>query len=313
MQPSTDLQVVEVTQSDLAIARPPEVVLQEARRAADALKDVISKKERPVIFNREQYLEFEDWQTIGNFYGLKAKTGEAEPVTIDGIAGAKARAEVIDVRTGRVVGGAEAYCLRDEPNWQKKPWFQLASMAQTRAGSKSLRNILAWVVVLAGYKPTPAEEMDGIIKPSIPQVRPRNDATMVQPPTDRYTGESKQEEDGASQYSGAADNAPVQQPSDAPPAQSPSAFARQMADKMDDQYDEGVITNYVKYQGTKAYQKGCSPGYFDLEDGQGGLIRKMKYMDPDLDVTSGLKRVYYRTENFKGKTSYAVTKIEAMD
>jgi len=39
------------------------------------------------------------------------------------------------------------------------PWFQLASMAQTRAGAKALRNRLAWVVVLAGYKPTPAEEM----------------------------------------------------------------------------------------------------------------------------------------------------------
>ena len=134
-----------------------------------------------------------------------------------------------------------------------------------------------------------------------------------QQPTDKYTGESKQEEDGASQYSGAADNAPVQQPSDAPPAQSPSAFARQMADQMDDQYDEGIITNYVKYQGQKAYQKGCSPGYFDLEDGQGGLVRKFKYLDPSLDVTSGLKRVYYRTENFKGKTSYAVTKIEAIE
>lgn len=43
------------------------------------------------------------------------------------------------------------------------PEFQLRSMAQTRAGSKALRNVLAWVAVLAGYKPTPAEEMDGII------------------------------------------------------------------------------------------------------------------------------------------------------
>ena len=32
-------------------------------------------------------------------------------------------------------------------------------MAQTRAGAKAFRNILAWVVVLAGYKGTPAEEM----------------------------------------------------------------------------------------------------------------------------------------------------------
>ena len=33
-------------------------------------------------------------------------------------------------------------------------------MAQTRACAKALRNVLAWVVVLAGYAPTPAEEMD---------------------------------------------------------------------------------------------------------------------------------------------------------
>jgi len=32
-------------------------------------------------------------------------------------------------------------------------------MAQTRAGAKALRNVLAWVVVLAGYRPTPAEEL----------------------------------------------------------------------------------------------------------------------------------------------------------
>jgi len=32
-------------------------------------------------------------------------------------------------------------------------------MAQTRACAKALRNVLAWVVVLAGYRPTPAEEM----------------------------------------------------------------------------------------------------------------------------------------------------------
>jgi hypothetical protein len=32
-------------------------------------------------------------------------------------------------------------------------------MAQTRAGAKAMRNALAWVVVLAGYRPTPAEEL----------------------------------------------------------------------------------------------------------------------------------------------------------
>src|SRR5262249_527648 len=42
------------------------------------------------------------------------------------------------------------------------PMFQLASMAQTRANAKVLRNVLSWVAVLAGYKPTPAEEIEDL-------------------------------------------------------------------------------------------------------------------------------------------------------
>jgi hypothetical protein len=157
--------------------RSPEAQLADALTAAKALNTVISQKKKPVMMNGEQYLEFEDWQTVGQFYGYSVKTGEPEPVEIDGVKGAKAKAYLINFRTGEIVGGAEAYCMRDEPKWNTRakydyidnkrvkvgeepvPWFQLASMAQTRAGAKAFRNRLAWVVVLAGYKPTPAEEI----------------------------------------------------------------------------------------------------------------------------------------------------------
>lgn len=43
------------------------------------------------------------------------------------------------------------------------PLFQLESMSQTRAQAKALRSCFAWVVVLAGFAATPAEEMDGVI------------------------------------------------------------------------------------------------------------------------------------------------------
>jgi len=153
------MEVKEGESSLRPLVQAPEVVLQEAQRAASALQRVVAGKRKPVIFKGEQYLEFEDWQTVGKFYGLCARTFEATPAEIFGVKGAKARAEVVDLRTGQVVGGAEAYCMRDEENWAVKPWFQLASMAQTRAGAKALRNVLAWVVVLAGYRPTPAEEL----------------------------------------------------------------------------------------------------------------------------------------------------------
>lgn len=148
-------------QEGLAITRAPEVVLSEAKRAAAALGDVIRGKAKPVIFNGEQYLEFEDWQTVGRFYGVTAKVVSTASVTFGDVIGFEARAVVVR-QDGAEISAADSMCLNDEPNWKDKPLFQLRSMAQTRACSKALRNVLAWVVVLAGYKPTPAEEMDGV-------------------------------------------------------------------------------------------------------------------------------------------------------
>lgn len=154
--------VVQEVRHDLSIAREPEAVLAEAQRAAKSLKDVIAKKEKPVIFNGQQYLEFEDWQTCGKFYGITAKIVETKYVEFGDVKGFEARAVAYHIPTGQEVSAADAMCLSDEPNWNRKPLFQLRSMAQTRACAKALRNVLAWVVVLAGYKPTPAEEMDAV-------------------------------------------------------------------------------------------------------------------------------------------------------
>lgn len=157
---SNELAVYEQN-TDVMIVRPPEVVLAEAQKAAKALAEVVSKKRKPVVFNGEQYLEFEDWQTCGKFYGLTAKVVSTQFIDYGAVQGFEAKADTIRLSDGMVISSAEAMCLNDEPNWSKKPLFQLRSMAQTRACSKSLRNVLAWVVVLAGYKPTPAEEMTG--------------------------------------------------------------------------------------------------------------------------------------------------------
>jgi len=144
---------------DLSLARDPVQVLDDARRAAQALKSVIDSKPKPVRFNNETYLEFEDWQTVGRFYGITAKVVHTAPVEFDGVRGFEARAVAIHAATGVEVSAADSMCLSDERTWNTRPLVQLRSMAQTRACSKALRNVLAWVVVLAGYRPTPAEEM----------------------------------------------------------------------------------------------------------------------------------------------------------
>jgi hypothetical protein len=177
--------ITETLNTEVGIYSPPQAILENAMVAAKALKTVLAGKLKPVMMNGEQYLEFEDWQTVGQFYGYTVKTGEAVECEVAGVKGAKARADLISLKTGQFIGGAEAYCMRDEDHWNTRakyewlenengkrvktkvgdetvPWFQLASMAQTRAGAKAFRNRLAWVVVLAGYKATPAEELQGM-------------------------------------------------------------------------------------------------------------------------------------------------------
>jgi len=154
---SNELAVYE-SSGDIAINRAPEEVLEEAKKAAKALGDVVRNKKKPVIMNGEQYLEFEDWQTVGRFYGVTAKVISTEFIQYGEVQGFEAKA--VAVRPdGMEVSAAEAMCMNDEPNWKSKPLFQLRSMAQTRACAKALRNCLAWVVVLAGYRATPAEEI----------------------------------------------------------------------------------------------------------------------------------------------------------
>jgi len=164
-----------------AAAESPAAVLARATEAAKTLGTVLKQKADPVKFNGQQYLEFEDWQTVGNFYHVCAKVVTTTFVTYGEVKGFECHAEAINSQTGQVMSAADAMCLNDEEKWSSRakyewkngtrtkvgevpvPLFQLRSMAQTRACAKALRNVLAWVVVLAGYKATPAEEMDGVL------------------------------------------------------------------------------------------------------------------------------------------------------
>ncbi|MBT9164866.1 MAG: hypothetical protein DDT23_00877 [candidate division WS2 bacterium] len=161
------------THGDIAINRPPEQVLAEAQEAARALADIIGKKKKPIIIGGEQYLEFEDWQTVGRFYGITAKITQTQYIDYGNVQGFEAKAVAIKTSDGMEISAAEAMCLNDEPNWKDKPLFQLRSMAQTRACAKALRNVLAWVVVLAGYRATPAEEMQDMTQNKPPIMPPQ--------------------------------------------------------------------------------------------------------------------------------------------
>lgn len=144
----------------LPIEQPKELVAF-GKNAATQLINVVKQSHLSIKIQNNDYLKFEAWQTVGRFFGYTVKTDKVEPIELGEVKGFQATAVVLDSR-GQTIGGAIAICMNDEKNWKDKPLYSLMSMAQTRASSKALRQVLAWVVVLAGFKPTPAEEMDVI-------------------------------------------------------------------------------------------------------------------------------------------------------
>lgn len=114
-------------------------------------------KEKKVFFGGKRYPEIDDSIFAGSLFGLKTSSS-SEYVEVGSEKGFKASAKVLNEK-GEVVGGAEAYCLNGEPNWARKPMFQLSGMAQTRAVNRALLNLLKPVFRLAGVESSPAEEM----------------------------------------------------------------------------------------------------------------------------------------------------------
>lgn len=71
------------------------------------------------------------------------------------------RASYRVVKDGREIGWGEGRCDRTETNWVTRDDYALSSMAQTRGQSRALAAPLRFIVKLAGYASTPAEEIDG--------------------------------------------------------------------------------------------------------------------------------------------------------
>ena len=147
-------------ETSLILEGDPEQQLEYAKKASRALLKVIQSKKDKVIIQGKQYLTFEDWQTVARFYGVSVGVEWTKPVLENGfITGYEARATA--TRKGEQVSAAEAMCMKNERNWVGKPEFMVRSMAQTRASAKALRNLLAWVVVMAGLPATPGLQGEG--------------------------------------------------------------------------------------------------------------------------------------------------------
>lgn len=127
---------------------------------AQTLKQVIVEQRLYTNIQGKNYALVEAWQFAGG--ALKALPVVTELTDLSDDKQIKYRA-VVEIRrldNANVIASGFAICTNKEKGKQYFDEYAIASMAQTRAIGKAYRTAFGWLMKLAGYEATPAEEME---------------------------------------------------------------------------------------------------------------------------------------------------------
>jgi len=133
-------------------------VVHHAGEVATLLTGILRKENLIANISGKDHVMVEGWTLLASMMNHSVGTTGTIATTIEGNAGFWSHAEVYDPN-GNVVGSADGVCTRGEKSWAKRDDYALSGMAQTRAISRALRQRFGFVIKLAGYETTPAEEM----------------------------------------------------------------------------------------------------------------------------------------------------------
>lgn len=128
---------------------------------ATNLKELIVQNKLFTQIKGKNYVNVEGWQIAGAFTGIFPIVEKVENLSEGNFY--KYRAEVtLRDKENCVVGSGMAICTNKEHGKTNFDEYAVASMAQTRAVGKAFRMKIGWLLKVAGYETTPAEEMDAI-------------------------------------------------------------------------------------------------------------------------------------------------------
>ena len=145
----------------------PKELIEHATIAANELFRIVDEQKLYVNIQKKEgvrpFLMAEAWQTIVALDNASLVTEWCEPVLDSQGETIAYRAKVNVIKDGEVKASGIMPCGMDEfPTRGQQGYAKhraAMSSAQTWAGAKAARGKYAWVAVLAGYEPTPENEM----------------------------------------------------------------------------------------------------------------------------------------------------------
>lgn len=136
-----------------------------AAEVATSLKKVLTQQNLTIKIKKNEYVLAEGWNTLGTMLGTSPETIEVKP--FKGLSGDMGYKAVVCIKKGdSVLARAEAIDLLKYDKYKRpiRDEEGVYSMAQTRAMGKAYRSCFSWIVKMAGFEPTPAEEMVDVAK-----------------------------------------------------------------------------------------------------------------------------------------------------
>lgn len=127
---------------------------------ATELADFIKAKGLSSNIQGKEFVNVEGWQYAGSRLGIVPIVRDTKDLTCEEggktVIRFEARVELLDLRSGQIIGAGEAECDNTESGKKFYARYAIKSMAQTRAVGKAYRNCLAWIIRAAGYNPCSA-------------------------------------------------------------------------------------------------------------------------------------------------------------
>ena len=158
-EPIETLPVVQTSKAvtlGLLGADNPAELITAASVVANQLKQVVVSAHLSQMIQGKEYVKVEGWTTLGMLLGLLPREVSTEAKED----GSYVSTVAFCRPDGSIVTQASAECGDEsDGKWASRPPYARRSMAQTRATGKAARLAFSWIMALAGYAPTPAEEM----------------------------------------------------------------------------------------------------------------------------------------------------------
>jgi hypothetical protein len=135
-------------------------LVQSATALANTLRDIINDRGLYKNIQGKNFVLAEGWVTLAAMCGMIAREVGCDR---DETGAYVAVVSLVRITDGKEMTRASAECGGEgDKIWADRPAYARRSMAITRATGKACRIALSWIMNLAGFMPTPAEEMQDV-------------------------------------------------------------------------------------------------------------------------------------------------------